>query len=80
MAVLSRQARLLNNWCMDMSPTMMIRRFAVHCRKSSRSHGLKSHTYGLNTCNQDISLSAGRSSAVDSADVNRTSMLEENAR
>lgn len=45
-----RHARLLNICCMDMSPTMMIRLFAVHIANSSRSHFLISHTKGLKTC------------------------------
>ena len=57
MAPLSRQARLLNSWCIDMSPTMIMRLLAVHCRKSFASHGRKSHTYGLYTCSYKSILS-----------------------
>lgn len=45
-----RHARLSNICCMDMSPTMIMRRFAVHLTNSCRSHCLMSHTNGLNTC------------------------------
>ena len=49
MTLLVRQASDWNCWRMRLSPTMMMRFFAVHCANFCASQGRRSHSKGVNT-------------------------------